>query len=351
MTRRQALAAIAPVVVAGGAVGATRALGQSIPESSAASGVSLGGMPGDNGSGATMGSGFTGFRRGSRVDYGANGFDPRELVRDFDYGVTSRLASGRVLREWTLVAEDKELEVAPGVTFAAWTYNGRIPGPTLRAVEGELLRVHFVNGASHPHTVHFHGIHAGVMDGVPGVGPGLIERGQRFTYEFGAEPAPSLGLYNCHASPLAQHIAKGLYGLYIVDPKEGREPADELAMMMMGFDTNFDGANEMYAVNGIPFAYAEDPIKVKRGELVRIYLANMTEFDLVNSMHIHGVYFDYFPSGTSLRPAEFTDTIVQSQGQRGILEVRFETPGMHMFHAHSSEFTELGWMGFFEVGE
>ncbi len=96
------------------------------------------------------------------------------MLRDFDEGSTSRLASGRVLREWTLVAEDKEIEVAPGIKFTAWTYNGRIPGPTLRAREGERLRITFSNGSAHPHTIHFHGIHPAEMDGVPGLGAGEI---------------------------------------------------------------------------------------------------------------------------------------------------------------------------------
>ena len=72
---------------------------------------------------------------------------------------------------------DKEIEIAPGVKFAAWTYNGRIPGPTLRAREGERLRITFVNGSAHPHTIHFHGIHPAEMDGVPGLGAGEIEPG------------------------------------------------------------------------------------------------------------------------------------------------------------------------------
>ena len=87
------------------------------------------------------------------------------------------MASGRVLREWELVAVDKEIEVLPGVKFAAWTYNGRIPGPTLRCREGDRLRITFANGSSHPHTMHFHGIHPAEMDGVPGLGDGEIPPG------------------------------------------------------------------------------------------------------------------------------------------------------------------------------
>jgi FtsP/CotA-like multicopper oxidase with cupredoxin domain len=291
-------------------------------------------------------------RPGRSVDHRANGFNPTEMLRDFDWGRTRRLPGGRVLREWELVSADKEIEIAPGLKFAAWTYNGRVPGPTLRCREGDLLRIHFANGSQHPHTIHFHGVHQAFMDGMPGVGEdvggGLIKSGERFTYEFEAAPF-GFHHYHCHATPLAAHIAKGLYGAFIVDPRQGREDADELVMVMNGFDTNFDSSNEVYAVNTVGFHYQAEPIKVRRGQLVRIYLLNILEFDQINSFHIHGNFFNYFPTGTSLQPAEYTDTIMQAQGQRGILELRFPYAGRFMFHAHKTEFAELGWLGFFEV--
>ena len=88
---------------------------------------------------------------------------------------------------------------------------------------------------------------------------------------------------------------------------------------------------------------------MKRDQLVRIYLVNVLEYDPINSFHIHANFFHYFPTGTSLQPVEFTDTISQVQGQRGILELRFPYTGKYMFHAHKTEFAELGWMGFIEV--
>jgi FtsP/CotA-like multicopper oxidase with cupredoxin domain len=294
----------------------------------------------------------SGFAMDGDVDHRANGFDPSDLLRDFDWGKTRRLSSGRVLREWEIDAVDKAIEVAPGVHYPAWTYNGRVPGPSLRCREGERLRIHFGNGSSHPHTIHFHGIHPALMDGMPGVGEsrggGLIQPGKSFTYEFDAAPF-GIHHYHCHASPLAAHITKGLYGLFIVDPKDGREDADELAMVMNGFDTNFDSANEVYAVNTVGFHYQRHPIQVARGELVRIYLLNILEFDQINSFHIHANFFNYYPTGTSLQASEFTDTVMQAQGQRGILELRFPYQGRFMFHAHKTEFAELGWLGFFEV--
>ena len=306
----------------------------------------MGGVPSHANGAGTAGPTFRG---GAVVDHEANGFNPSAILRDFDYGKTTRLASGRVLREWEVVARDKEIEVAPGVRFPAWTYNGRIPGPTLRCREGERLRIRFGNGSAHPHTIHFHGLHPAAMDGVPGVGAGIIEPGKSTVYEFDAEPF-GLHLYHCHVAPLAEHIARGMYGTFIVDPRAGRPDADEMVMVQHGYNTTFDGqGNQLYAVNGIPFHHMNEPIAVKRNELVRIYLVNALEYDPINSFHIHGNFFDYYPTGTRLEPAEFTDTVIQGQGQRGICEMRFPNKGPFMFHAHKTEFAELGWMGFFEV--
>jgi FtsP/CotA-like multicopper oxidase with cupredoxin domain len=282
-----------------------------------------------------------------RVDPAVNGFDPHAILRDFDGGKVTR-EGGRTVREFEVVAEDREIEVAPGVKFAAWAYNGRIPGPTLRATEGDRVRVKFVNASSHPHTMHFHGIHVARMDGVAQTPPGNVEPGRSFTYEFDAEPF-GLHLYHCHSVPLADHIAKGLYGAFVVDPKGGRPEADEQVMVMNGFDTDFDRENEVYAVNSVAFAYHDEPIRVKRGELVRLYIVNILEFDLLNSFHVHANFFDWYPTGTKLEARDFTDTVILGQGERGIAELRFPYTGRYMFHAHVSEFADLGWMGFFEV--
>lgn len=289
------------------------------------------------------------FGQNAAVDHEANGFNPTDILRSFDFGQTSTLPDGRTLREWSISATDQDVEVAPGVTFPAWVFNGRIPGPTLRGTEGDRLRVRFTNDSLHPHTMHFHGIHPADMDGVPMIGRGVISPGEEFAYEFDAEPF-GLHLYHCHVGPLAEHIARGMYGTFIIDPKQGRSPADEMVMVMHGYNTTLDGeGNQLYAVNGIPFHYNHEPVQVRRGELVRIYLVNILEYDPINSFHLHGNFFDYYPTGTRLAPTDFTDTVVLGQGQRGICEARFPTAGRFMFHAHKTEFADLGWMGFFEV--
>lgn len=94
------------------------------------------------------------------------------------------------------------------------------------------------------------------------------------------------------------------------------------------------------------------PIRIDKSRPVRIYLVNVTEFDPINSLHLHANFFDYYDTGTTLTPTLRTvDLIMQCQAQRGILEFSFaeHEDGMYMFHAHQSEFTELGWVGMFDV--
>jgi FtsP/CotA-like multicopper oxidase with cupredoxin domain len=268
---------------------------------------------------------------------------PAERAR---YYKETQRPDGSMLREYQLVAIDREIEIAPGVFFPAWTYNGQVPGPTIRATEGDRVRVTFLNQGTHPHTIHFHGWHPPEMDG--SLPEHQVMPGGKFVYEFDAEPS-GLHLYHCHAMPLKRHIHKGLYGAFIVDPKGNRAPADEMVMLMNGFDTNFDADNEVYAVNTIASHYMHDPIRVDVGRLVRIYLINVTEFDLINSLHIHGMFFESWRTGTPGSTRETADTIMLCQGERAILETTFRYPGRFMFHAHQSEFAEIGWMGLFEA--
>jgi FtsP/CotA-like multicopper oxidase with cupredoxin domain len=344
--RRLWQAGLGMTAVAGsGALATTLAKQEATPALSGMDHVAMGSEAG--GHPAYM-PGFAG-----EIDHEANGFHPTEILTDFDWGTESTLDDGRTLREYEIVALNKDIELLPGTFYPAWTYNGRVPGPTIRCREGDRLRITFTNGGDHPHSMHFHGIHPGNMDGVFDAASGLIDPGESYVYEFDAEPF-GLHLYHCHAFPLADHISKGLYGLFIVDPADPWEEVDhELVMVMAGFDLDFDRENDIYTVNTIPFHYdlGREPIHIRVGETVRIFLANLLEFDAINSFHLHANFFDYYPTGTMRTPSEFTDTISQMQGQRGILEFSYRHPGRYMFHAHKTEFAELGWTGVFMVEE
>ncbi|MDH3384689.1 MAG: multicopper oxidase domain-containing protein [Nitrosopumilus sp.] len=273
-------------------------------------------------------------------------FDPMKYLREFNYGDVSELPDGTVMREFTIIAEDdKILEVSPGVFYNVWTFNGTVPGPTIRVTEGDLVKINFINNGSKEHTMHFHGIHPAEMDGVFEI---VGSDGGRFTYEFEAGPV-GVHPYHCHVMPLEEHIVHGLYGVFIVDPKEAREPADEMVMVLNGLDTDFDTENNFYAANTIPFYYQHHPIQIITNELIRVYVVNMVEFDPINNLHLHGNLYHYYPTGTDTVPSFYTDMITLSQTERGIMEFEYTYPGKYLFHAHKVEFSEKGWVGIFLV--
>ncbi len=351
---------------------------------------------------------------GAVGEYRDREFDPHEFLSTFNTGESGQPAveqeiyeeNGRTVRHFQFTAVDKTIEIAPGIEFDAWAFNGQVPGPTIRAVEGDLIRVTFDNFSQHAHTIHPHLKNLDpAMDGIPQNGPGVLDQeDDPFTYEWIAQPA-GMHFYHCHSLPLKEHIHRGLYGVIIVDPDPDRvreqpreyvnyqgpitdayrdrlvararrrnheyaenEEVQELVIVMNSFDTDFDGENEVYAANTRAFAYAvghttgegdwepgqtKRPIQLDQDRTQLVYLLNVTEFDLINSFHTHSQFFDYYDHGTTLEPThKQIDTITQGQAERGIIELDYgdHQPGLYMFHAHQSEFAELGWMSFFEVG-
>jgi len=259
------------------------------------------------------------------------------------YDPTPPPPQSKPVHEYELVIEENvEHEVAPGVIMPAWTFNGTVPGPILRAREGELLRVKLVNHGTQPHTIHFHGVHPAAADGVFE----LVAPGESFTYEFVARPY-GVFPYHCHSNPSSQHIHNGLYGMMIVDPKEGRAPMKELSMVMSAFDLDRDGEADFYAWNGKAFQYADNPIALQTGERVRMYVMNI--FEEMMAPHIHGNMYGLIRSGTALKPGELTDVVSLGIAERAILEFHYDYPGTYMFQCHFSEHMELGLMGWFQV--
>lgn len=273
------------------------------------------------------------------------GFNPQAFLTAFDWGRASPWRKGRTLREYSMVAEDRTLEIAPGIFFPAWTYNGTVPGPTLRCREGDRVRVHFTNRSqAAEHTVHFHGIHPANMDGVVEV----VKPGESYVYEFDAEPY-GLQLYHCHVPPVHLHMNRGLYGAMIIDPPRPRPLATEMVLVSAGWDVNFDERNEIYALNGPANFYRDHPIVFRTGELVRIYLVNALEFDPINSFHLHANFFHAYRQAGRTEVPEYTDVVTLCQAERRIIEFSYRHPGTYMFHAHQNVFAEKGGMGHFQV--
>ncbi|MBE9127678.1 MULTISPECIES: multicopper oxidase domain-containing protein [unclassified Coleofasciculus] len=269
-------------------------------------------------------------------------FNPMDLLRDFDYG-TIKHENGRKIREFEMVAGNSTLQLNSAVSFVSWNFNNRVPGPTLRATEGDRIRVIFRNQGGHSHSMHFHGTHPSEMDGVK-----AVRNGKETLYEFDALPY-GIHLYHCHIAPVTRHISKGLYGMFIIDPPQGRPPADEMVLVMGGYDINNDNHNELYAFNGFPDYYMTHPIPIYQNQLVRLYVLNMIEFDAAATFHLHATMFQVYRTGRTLTPTEETDVITMGTAERYILEFSYPYPGQYMFHPHQDAIAENGCMGMFNV--
>lgn len=268
--------------------------------------------------------------------------NPMHVLRDFDYGTVKQI-DGRTVREFRVEAKTTPIQLNSATSFITWNLNGRVPGPTLRAKQGDRIRVIFYNQAGHAHSLHFHGVHPAEMDGIR-----PIRNGGVMIYEFDAEPY-GVHLYHCHVAPVTRHIGKGLYGMFIIDPPEPRPPADEMVLVMAGYDTNDDRRNELYAFNGIPNYYMQHPIPIQQDQLIRLYVLNMIEFDAAATFHLHANLFQVYPTGHTLTPAYATDVITMGTAERHILEFSFQYPGKFMFHPHQDVIAESGCMGWFQV--
>jgi FtsP/CotA-like multicopper oxidase with cupredoxin domain len=251
--------------------------------------------------------------------------------------------NGRTVREFRLEANTSIVQLNSAVTFNTWNVNNRVPGPTLRATEGDRIRVIFYNKAGDSHSLHFHGVHTSEMDGVK-----PVKHGSVFIYEFDANPY-GVHLYHCHIEPVSRHIGKGLYGMFIIDPPKPRPPADEILLIMGGYDVNDDQKNELYAFNGLPNYYMNNPIPIYRNQLIRLYVLNLIEYEAAVTFHLHANFFDVYRTGMTLTPSERTDVITMGVAERHILEFTYGYAGKFMFHPHQDAIAEAGCMGVFEV--
>jgi nitrite reductase (NO-forming) len=234
-------------------------------------------------------------------------------------------------KEYTLIAQDAELEIAPGKVVKTWTFNGTMPAPTLRFTEGENVSIKFINKTPTAHTIHFHGNHDDANDGVfPQIMPN-----ESYTYNITAAPAGAL-MYHCHAMPTSLHIRMGMYGAMIVDPiDKPREPAREFVMVMSEFDSKniMEFETEYYPINGYADKYVTNPLEINHGELIRLYVMNIGT-TIPYQFHLHSTTFKAYPSGLWSNEPIDAQTFPVGPGDATIIEARWKYPGTYLFHSH-----------------
>ncbi|ARB71370.1 TPA: nitrite reductase, copper-containing [Neisseria meningitidis] len=244
---------------------------------------------------------------------------------------------------------EKTMKMDDGVEYRYWTFDGDVPGRMIRVREGDTVEVEFSNNPSStvPHNVDFH---AATGQG-GGAAATFIAPGRTSTFSFKALQ-PGLYIYHCAVAPVGMHIANGMYGLILVEPKEGLPKVDKEFYIVQGdfytkgkkgaqglqpFDMDKAIAEqpEYVVFNGHVGAIAGDnALKAKAGETVRMYVGNGGP-NLVSSFHVIGEIFDkVYVEGGKLINENVQSTIVPAGGS-AIVEFKVDIPGSYTLVDHS----------------
>lgn len=244
---------------------------------------------------------------------------------------------------------EKTMKMDDGVEYHYWTFDGDVPGRMIRVREGDTVEVEFSNNPSStvPHNVDFH---AATGQG-GGAAATFTAPGRTSTFSFKALQ-PGLYIYHCAVAPVGMHIANGMYGLILVEPKEGLPKVDKESYIVQGdfytkgkkgaqglqpFDMDKAVAEqpEYVVFNGHVGAIAGDnALKAKAGETVRMYVGNGGP-NLVSSFHVIGEIFDkVYVEGGKLINENVQSTIVPAGGS-AIVEFKVDIPGSYTLVDHS----------------
>ena len=257
---------------------------------------------------------------------------------------------------------EQEMTVAAGFVQKVWTFGGTVPGPVIRVKVGDTIRIHLKNPATNqlPHSIDFHSSMVAWNDEMTSINPG-----QEKVYEWTANYA-GVWMYHCGTTPALHHIANGMYGMVIVEPKEGLAPVDaEVALVQSEWYLGAQGepaslekasaaapAPDLVMFNGVANQYKDGPIEVATGAKVRAFVLNVGP-SVDSSFHVVGTIFDRVIK-------EGDDTLVAGWGaqavdlapaQGAIVEMEFAEDGLYPIVTHAFNFVGRGALGLFKAGD
>lgn len=217
--------------------------------------------------------------------------------RRYDPTLPPRTRGGVVRLDWT--SREVPIRITPDVVVAGWTFEGDIPGPIVHCAVGDTVEFRLTNHGSIPHSMDFHAAQVDPKTAFRSVAPG-----QSVAYTFRPR-YPGVFVYHCGTAPVLMHIGSGMFGVIVVDPPTPLPPAREFVLVQNEFYLSpavngiqpFDYAKmlsttpDYFAFNGRPSQYQDAPIRVRRGDRVRFYVASVGP-TYSCAFHVVGEQFD-----------------------------------------------------------
>ena len=276
------------------------------------------------------------------------------------YDPTLKPASGGTEHKLTMHAAEKVIEVAPGVTQQMWTFDGTVPGTTLRGKVGDLFTITLVNDGTIGHSIDFHASKVAWNDEMR-----TIKSGESLVYQFEAKFAGAF-MYHCGTAPTLHHIGNGMYGAIIIDPPDLAPVAHEYLVVQSELYLGPQGkpgdltkmVNESFdavVFNGYWNQYKFTPIRVEPNERVRVWVVDDGPSEN-SAFHIVGTVFDtVFREGTYLlRPDARrggSQVLDLQPAQGGFVEFTFDEAGLYPMVTHKFANTGKGALGLFQAGQ
>jgi nitrite reductase (NO-forming) len=259
-----------------------------------------------------------------------------------------------------LVLVDKTIEIAPGVKYSAWAFSGGAPAPFIHVRQGQKVELTLTNRGAIPHSVDFHAARI-----APNVAFKDVPAGGSIHYSFVAND-PGAFMFHCGTKPVLAHIANGMYGAIIVEPKTPLPHADRNYVLVAsewyldsaGFPkaANLDMAKaqrqepDWVTWNGYAGQYVTHPLAASPGETVRFWVVDAgPSFDV--DFHIVGTILNRAWINADMTHFQNdVQTALVPAGGGGVFDVKIDQPGLYPFVSHSFAAVDLGQVGLLNVG-
>ena len=261
-----------------------------------------------------------------------------------------------------MVMKHKTVEIAPGVKYNVWAFDGHYsaPGPIVHVRQGQTVEFTLVNGGEIPHSMDFHAARI-----APNVAFKDVAPGESFTFRFKATDA-GVFMYHCGTKPVLAHIANGMYGAIVVEPKKPLPKADrEYVLVASEWYLSTDGTKEPASLdmnkarammpdwttfNGYANQYVNHPLTSNPGETVRFWVVAAGP-TLDTNFHVVGTIFDRaWPNGDMTRFQSGVQTVAVPAGGGGVFDVKIDEEGLYPFVSHAFAHVDLGQVGLLKVG-